>query len=205
LKNILVGEVWLCSGQSNMQMPMGSWDKQPIHGGPEDIEKSANKSIRLFTIHQVTAENPLDDVIGSWVECAPETVVNFSAVGYYFGRKIHNETDYPVGMICSSWGGTYAQAWTRLDVINNDDNLSPMVELYNTKLENWEKACLEAEKEQKAKPKKHAGIRPQDKPASLYNGMIAPITNMTIKGVIWYQGESNAGASYLYRDLFPAM
>ena len=205
LKNILFGEVWLCSGQSNMQMPMGGWDNQPIHGGLKDITYSANESIRLFTVKNVTADNPADDVVGSWVECSPETVRDFTAVGYYFGRKINAETGYPVGLINSSWGGTVAEAWTRIDFIKYDDNLSPILDQYNTRLADWKKACVEAEKEQKPKPVKPWGLRPQDEPASLYNGMIAPITNMTIKGTIWYQGESNAGASYLYRDLFPTM
>ena len=205
LKNILFGEVWLCSGQSNMQMPMGGWDLQPVHGGLKDITYSANESIRLFTVQPVTADNLADDVVGQWVECLPETVRNFSAVGYYFGRKINGETAYPVGLINSSWGGTLAQAWTRIDFIQYDDNLRPIADSYDTRLADWENACLEAEKEQKPKPKRYHRIQPQDKPASLYNGMIAPITKMTIKGTIWYQGESNAGAAYLYRDLFPTM
>ena len=205
LKNIIFGEVWLCSGQSNMEISMKDWSNQPIHDRSEDIRNSANKSIRLFTVKAAVSDNPLDDVVGCWVESSPETVGDFSAVGYYFGRKIHNETVYPVGLICCSWGGTTAQAWTGIDFIRNDDNLSSMIDLYDTGFEDWEKACLEAEKEQKPKPDRYFGIRPQDRPASLYNGMIAPITNMTIKGTIWYQGESNAGASYLYRDLFPTM
>jgi sialate O-acetylesterase len=97
-------------------------------------------------------------------------------------------------LICSSWGGTLAQAWTPIDFINNDDNLSPMIDMYYKKLEEWKKTS-----------NKTAGPRPEDKPASLYNGMIAPITNMTIRGTIWYQGESNTDASYLYRELFPTM
>jgi len=206
LKNILFGEVWLCSGQSNMEMPMNGFDNnQPVYGGPEDIASSANKSIRLFAVQHVTAEKPVDDVVGSWVECSPETVGNFSAVGYYFGRKINAETGYPVGLINSSWGGTFAEAWTRIDFIKYDDNLSPILDQYNARFQGWQKACVEAEKEQKPKPERYGGIRPQDEPATLYNGMIAPITNLTIKGAIWYQGENNAGASYLYRDIFPTM
>jgi len=201
LKNILIGEVWLCSGQSNMQICMGGWDKQLV-GGYEDIKHSANPSIRLFTVQPVMADNLLDDVTGSWVECRPETVKDFTAVGYYFGRKVHNETGYPVGLICSSLGATNAQTWTRIDYIKNDDNLSQITIQYDAQFEAWEKACVEAKKEQKPEPEE---LRPQNKPAALYNGMIAPITNMTIKGVIWYQGESDVWASYLYRDLFPTM
>lgn len=205
LKNILIGEVWLCSGQSNMQMALSPGVSEVIYGGPEDIKNSANNKIRLFTVKMAFSDEPQDDVTGQWVECSPETVKNFSAVGYYFGRKINNETGYPVGLICSSWGGTVAQAWTRIDFMSNDDNLSPIIDFYNTNVKAWERACLEAEKERKPKPTRPYPFGAQDKPASLYNAMIAPLTNMKIKGTIWYQGESNAGASYLYRDLFPTM
>ncbi len=205
LKNILIGEVWLCSGQSNMQMPMKGWGNQQVDGSAEDIKQSTNSSIRLFTVQLVAADAPAEDVVGSWVECSPETAADFSAVGYYFGRKIHRETGCPVGLINSSWGGTSAQAWTRVDFIKHDDNLSPVIGVYDAKVKAWQEACAVAEKEQKPKPERTWGFFPQDKPGSLYNGMIAPITNMTIKGAIWYQGESNAGASYLYRDLFPTM
>lgn len=212
LKNIIIGEVWLCSGQSNMAIAMGSGGKEPIHGGPEDIKNSANKSIRLFKLQTIepwvpiTAESPSDDVIGSWVECSPEAVQHFSAVGYYFGRKINSETGYPVGLIDSSWGGTAAQAWMRVGFISNDDNLSPMIDKYDAAFSKWQEACVEAEKNQQPTPtRRQGGVRPEDKPASLYNSMIAPLINFSIKGTIWYQGESNSGVAYLYRDLFPTL
>ena len=201
VKNVLIGEVWICSGQSNMEMPM----KDRIQGGPEDIACSANKSIRLFVVARELSDTPLDNLSGRWVECSPKTVRDFSAVGYYFGRNIYTETGYPVGMIQSAWGGTIAEAWMRIDYLKNDDNLKRHLDWYNGLLEQWKKDCLQAEKEHKPKPEKQGGIRPQNEPSAIYNAMIAPITNMTIKGVIWYQGESNAGNPDLYRDTFPTL
>ncbi|MFI4910449.1 MAG: sialate O-acetylesterase [Sedimentisphaeraceae bacterium JB056] len=205
VSNILIGELWLCSGQSNMSMPMGGWDKQPIIGGPEDIANSANDKIRLFTVDRATADEPLKDVSGKWVLCNPETVKAFSAVGYYFGRKVQNDTGLPVGLISSNWGGTLAEAWTREEFIAQDDQLNPLIPKFSKSRSQWEEAATKAKAEGKPAPRCPGGSRPQDKPATLYNAMIAPITNMTIKGAIWYQGESNAGKSYQYRRLFPVM
>ncbi len=205
LKNVLVGEVWICSGQSNMDMPMKGWDKQPIHGGEQDIASSKNPSIRLFIVGKKLSDTPLEDLDGAWMECTPETVKEFSAVGYYFGRKVNAETGFPVGMIHSAWGGTLAQPWMRIEFMKNDDYLKPLLDWYRDQYWLWEQECQKAEKEQKPKPQPQGGARPQDKASSIYNAMIAPMTNMVIKGAIWYQGESNAGNGYLYRDLFPTL
>jgi len=205
LKNIIIGEIWLCSGQSNMNMTMKGWYKQPIAGGPEDINNSSNDKIRLFIVEEATADEPVDDVKGQWFECSPETVKQFSAVGYYFGREINAKTRYPVGLIASSWGGTPAEAWTRLDYIKNDDSLKYFIDFYNAAFEKWQQDCDQANAIKKTVPKKPPILSLSRKPSMLYNGMIAPLTNMTIKGVIWYQGESNTSRAYLYRDLFPTM
>ena len=205
LKNVLIGEVWICSGQSNMDMPMKGWGKQPIHGGREDIANAANPSIRLFIVDKALSDTPKDDLGGRWTECTPETVREFSAVGYYFGRKVNAETGYPIGMIHSAWGGTCAQPWIRIECMNNDDYLKTLLDWYRDQHWLWEQECQKAEKEQKPKPQPQGGARPQDKPSAIYNAMIAPMTNMVIKGAIWYQGESNAGNGYLYRDLFPTL
>lgn len=142
IKNIIIGEVWLCSGQSNMEMPMKGYNNQPVANSSEEIASSSNKSIRLFKVARNISDVPVEDTKGSWVECTPDTVKDFSATGYYFGRKINKETQYPVGLICSSWGGTLAQAWTRLDFIKYDDNLNPVIGYYNTNLEKWKKHVL---------------------------------------------------------------
>ena len=142
----------------------------------------------------------LDDVKGQWVECGPGTVGDFSAAGYYFARKVQKETGYPVGMISTTWGATASQAWTRIEFLENSDNFSPTIDNFNERMEKLRKA------KEAGKPKPRGfNALPFNKPAAIYNAMVAPITNMTIKGVIWYQGESNAGSAYLYRDLFPEM
>ncbi|MFI4910450.1 MAG: sialate O-acetylesterase [Sedimentisphaeraceae bacterium JB056] len=202
VKNILVGELWLCSGQSNMQMPMQGWNKQPIIGGPEDIAGSANDKIRLFQVKRATADTPLKDIEGEWMVCGPETVKDFTAAGYYFGRKINRQTMLPVGLIESSWGGTKAEVWTRREFMVADPQLSSLAKTYARWMAEWEQKVTAAKKEGKPEPKRP---RPQDKASALYNAMIAPITNMTIKGVVWYQGEGNASRAYQYRNLFPTM
>lgn len=205
IDNVIIGELWLCSGQSNMAMPMSGWQKQPVLDGEKDIAESKNNSIRFFKVKNKKSDYLLDDVEGEWVECTPETVKEFSAVGYYFGREINEKTGYPVGLINSSWGGTLVQAWTRIECLSNDDNLSSVIRKYESCLDEWKKECEKADKDNKSKPVKKLPARDHDKPSVLYNGMIVPLTNMTIKGVIWYQGESNGGYAYQYRGLFPSL
>jgi sialate O-acetylesterase len=204
IKNVMIGEVWLASGQSNMAMTLDRCTGS-AYGAEEDIANSANQSIRFFKVGAKASDELLDDVWGKWVECGPETVKHFSAAGYYFAREINSQTGYPVGIICSAFGGTPAQAWTRIEYIEQDDTLNPMIEVYNRRLYDWERACFQAEKENNPKPEQPPQTLPQHKPASLYNAMIAPVKNVRIKGVIWYQGENNVDTAYLYRDLFPTM
>ena len=111
IKNIMVGEVWVCSGQSNMQMAV-----QSSANAKQEIAGAAYPKIRLFTVKRKVAEKPQSDCEGSWTECSPETVPGFSAVAYYFGRTLHKELNVPVGLIHTSWGGTPAEAWTRREV-----------------------------------------------------------------------------------------
>jgi len=118
LENILIGEVWLCSGQSNMEMPVKGWDGQPIIGSEEAISSANYPDIRLFTVARKTSYDPLDDCEGSWDMCSPETVPDFSATGYFFGLEIYEELGIPIGLIHSSWGGTPAEAWTSSEYIN---------------------------------------------------------------------------------------
>jgi sialate O-acetylesterase len=177
LKDILVGEVWLCSGQSNME-----WSMNQI-GANDDITKSANGQIRLFDVPKTpnkepqtelgdvaTIKNaPKDRIFAKWQDCGPDSVKHFSAVGYYFGRKLQKDLNVPVGLIHSSWGGTAAERWTSKAVMDNTPELK--------------------------------GLKGSD----LYNGMIVPVQPFAIKGVIWYQGESNAGRAMQYFHLMNAM
>ncbi|HUU09711.1 MAG TPA: sialate O-acetylesterase [Phycisphaerae bacterium] len=215
--DILVGEVWVCSGQSNMQM---------------SVRSSANAAadypkIRLFTVPNVTATEPQDDCKGQWVACSPQTVEHFSAAGYFFGRMLHKDLDVPLGLINTSWGGTPSEAWTSQETVDAVADFKPIVDRFDQAAvnyakakEDWEKTrdekmakWKEAVEKAKADGKREPGQpRPPDdpsksphRPTSLYNGMLAPLIPYRIAGAIWYQGETNAGRAYQYRVIFPAM
>ncbi|MDR2384953.1 MAG: sialate O-acetylesterase [Tannerella sp.] len=180
LKNILIGEVWVCSGQSNMEMPMKGYNQQPIEGGPEAIAHSSNSGIRCFTLKKASRIAPQDDCAGTWEIANPQTVPNFTATGYYFGRLINQALNIPVGLIHVSWGGSRIEAW-----------MTP--------------AALKDIPE-KPVPQTEADIKVQNgTPTVLYNGMLHPIVGYGIRGVIWYQGESNREEPVLYVKMFDAM
>ena len=217
LKNILVGEVWVCSGQSNMQMTV-----QSSNNAEEEIAAAKYPKIRLFSVARKVADAPQDDCEGSWVECSPETVPGFSAVGYFFGRELRKKLDTPIGLIHTSWGGTPAEAWTSPAIMKSDPDFEPILKRYadavanyptaivqyKERVEAWKKAVEQARSEGKSAPRRpYAPLGPghPHSPSGLYNAMIAPLIPYAIQGAIWYQGESNAGRAYQYRKLFPAM
>jgi sialate O-acetylesterase len=208
LKNVLVGEVWLASGQSNMQM-----DLRSCFDPAEAIATSKDPMLRLYTVPRRPLDQPVLDVDAKWEECGPETVPGFSGVAYYFGRDLRKSRKVPVGMISTNVGGTPAEAWTRREVLWADPELKTILTSYAERLGNFEKAMLDFSlAEAKAKERGETIPRaPQNSPANyqrpcgLYNAMIAPLVPYAISGAIWYQGESNAGAAYQYRKLFPAM
>ncbi len=217
LRNILVGEVWVCSGQSNMQMTV-----QSSANATDEIASAKYPKIRLFTVPRKVANTPQDDCDGSWVECSPETVPGFSAVGYFFGRYLYNQLDTPIGLIHTSWGGTPAEAWTSGAMMKSDADFAPILERYKEavanypqamvqykeRVEKWQKDSEQAKAEGKPAPRRpYAPLGPghPHSPSGLYNAMIVPLLPYTIQGAIWYQGESNAGRAYQYRKLFPAM
>src|SRR5665213_486888 len=177
IDDILIGEVWVCSGQSNMEMSY-SWG---IKQYANDVANSGNQSIRLFHIPKLTASYPQDDLIGHWVVCNPEDLKTFSLAGYFFGEKLQEVLQVPVGLIEASWGGTPAEVWTPKDSVDNDPVLKDA-----------------------AKSLKPAGGWPI-KPSLAYNAMISPISNFDIAGVIWYQGESNVSTANTYHQLFSTM
>lgn len=219
LKNVLIGEVWLCSGQSNMFFPVGREDKTwktGVKNYDEEVKNASFPNIRLFTVAVNASQTPLEDVTGSWKVCTPESIQNFSAVAYFFGRDLYQKLNVPIGLISTSWGGTKAEAWTAQSVLEQDVAFLPILQedaknekLYQEKLETYYlnltneriAAAANAEKEQLKKPKKEANKTSY----VLYNAMLHPLVNYIIKGAIWYQGESNSGKAYLYRSLFPAM
>ncbi len=217
IKNILVGEVWVCSGQSNMQ-----WSVKQSANAEQEIAAANLPNIRLFSVQRKVADQPQSDCVGSWQACSPETIADFSAVAYFFGRELHNELNVPIGLIHTSWGGTPAEAWTSREVLEAEPDAAPILQRYDDavakypqarqeyeqKVAEWEKAAQEAKAEGKNPPPRPGapfGPGHPHAPAGLYNAMIAPLIPYGVAGAIWYQGESNAGRAYQYRKLFPAM
>ncbi len=217
IKNILVGEVWVCSGQSNMQMSV-----RQSANAEQEIAAANYPNIRLFSVQRKVAEQPQSDCLGSWQQCTPQTVADFSAVAYYFGRDLHKELGVPIGLIHTSWGGTPAEAWTSRQALEAEQDFAPILQRYDDavakypqakkeydqKLAAWQEAVEKAKAEGGRPPNRPGepfGPGHPHAPAGLYNAMIAPLIPHGIAGAIWYQGESNAGRAYQYRKLLPAM
>jgi Domain of unknown function (DUF303). len=177
LKNVLIGEVWLCSGQSNMEMS-AQWG---IDNADEEIKNANYPEIRLFTVSTSTSHFPQDHLAGKWSVCTPEEMKPFSAIGYFFARKLYKELGVPVGIINSSWGGTPAESWMPEEATQKNDFLR------------------EAATKQKVVP-----WGPVE-PARIYNAMINPLIPFRIAGVLWYQGEANTINYYAYKQLFSAL
>lgn len=208
IDDVLVGEVWLCSGQSNMAMTVSRAADFEREQAAADLP-----TIRMFTVQRLAAETPQDDCQGSWQVCSPETVGNFSATAFFFGRTLHNELGVPVGLINSSWGGTPIQAWTCPELQRGIAELKPLVESWEQQIASYDPQAAKEQYEkaldtwkQKAQEAKAAGRPaprrprpPEDprtaphRPGSLYLGMIVPLAPYGIRGAIWYQGEANAG------------
>ncbi|WP_299108348.1 sialate O-acetylesterase [uncultured Winogradskyella sp.] len=181
LKNVLIGEVWFCSGQSNMEMTMRGYSNSPIRGSNEFILNSENKNIRLFKAKRQASLNPLDNVVGDWNEATPSAVYNFSAVGYLFAKKMQKILQIPIGIISSSWGGTKIKGWSSKEALEKYDFITFPTEL----------------------PEK--GKKERETPTLLYNGMIHPFLGYNIKGILWYQGETDRFEYENYKELFPNM
>jgi sialate O-acetylesterase len=213
INNVAVGEVWLCSGQSNMAMTVGR-----CLNAEQEAAGAVYPLIRQFQVKRGKALEPLDDVLpagdqsswlNKWVPCSPSTVKSFSGTGYFFGREVHLTQGVPVGLIHSSWGGTAAEAWTRRCRLESDPELKGI-------LQSWPGYNMEMDWLKKAYTKYTAladsarnADQPEpvyfNRPTVLYNAMIAPLVPYAMRGVVWYQGEANAYRTYQYRRLFPAM
>ncbi len=206
LADVLVGEVWLASGQSNMEWSMRN-SFQPFG----DILAANNPKLRLFTVPKLKADEPVKDVVSAWKETSPSSVSNFSAVAYYFGLKLQKDLGVPVGLIHTSWGGSPAEVWMSDPVLTgNSEYKRDIVDAYVAQMGKLAESTAQWEKEQaqaKADGKPFTKRKPGGgwKPSELYNGMIAPLIPYAIKGAIWYQGESNAGRAHQYRSLFVDM
>jgi len=205
LDGVMVGEVWIASGQSNMEWPMReSYD--PVH----EIPKATDPLLRLYTVPKLKSDTPVDNVPSTWQLCSPESVSNFSAVAYYFARDLQTALRVPVGIIHTSWGGSPCEVWIREDVLaSNPGYRRDIIGAYSEQfkraqpdIDAWEKEKAEAESAKKPFKKRYPGPW---KPSELYNGMIAPLIPYAIKGAIWYQGESNADRAHQYRMLMADM
>lgn len=179
LKDILIGEVWFCGGQSNMEMPMKGFKGQPIIGSNEDVLRSSNDKIRLYTVPRSSITVRQDDSKPSvWKAASPESVVNFSATAYYFGQLLAELLHVPIGLINDSYGGSSIEAWMSPDALKK----YPEIKI----------------------PAKGDTIKEVSRtPTTLYNGMLYPVVGYGIKGAIWYQGESNYERPFQYESLFP--
>ena len=220
IEDVLVGEVWLCSGQSNMEWPVSAtYDS--------DIEKiiSWNPYIRLISVPKLGTQEAQTDFEGEWNKATPKFVMDFSAVGFFFGRILHQSLDVPVGLIDNSWGGSAAEAWMSRNVLEGIGAAEPYLEKwsgieqnydhdevlseFNIKLHEWEKISkLARGKNQNSSGRPRKPRNPlvgQHRPSNLYNGVLKPIIGYGIRGVIWYQGESNTRRAKAYRDLFPSL
>lgn len=201
--NVLVGEVWVCSGQSNMEWPL-----ERSHEPEADIASATNAMIRFLDVPNVKAEAPTIRLNARWEVCSPERARTFSAVAYYFGRALHQARGVPIGLIRSDWGGSPAEAWMSREALEMRPRyvreiLDPFPEQwrrYQESLEEWRRAREEAQRE--GREFKRNAPWPPWRPSELYHGMIAPLIPYAIKGVIWYQGESNAVRAEQYRTLF---
>lgn len=228
IKDVLVGEVWLCSGQSNMAMPVAR-----ARFIEEEKSLATLPYIRVFTVSRRPAERPLDDVKGQWIVCSPETVEHFSATAYFFGRSFHHSISLgtivvPVGLIVAAVGGTPIEAWTSREAQQNVAALAPILDPWKEReatfdeenaaaanqqaLADWQSRADQARKHDRPVPRRprlivNPGEDPKA-PSTLYNGMIAPLVGFGIRGAIWYQGENNAnraGTAHLYAVQLPIL
>ncbi len=224
LKNVLVGEVWVCSGQSNMGFNLSStWDADL------DIAQAKDAQLRLISVPQVGTQEIQNDFKGQWEESTPTSAAQFTAVGYHFGRVLREMLGVPVGLIDNAWGGSACEAWVKRDVLEKDPRFASIIARWKqtestftqaafdkqvadhkTKVAEWAKARAEALKAGKmftaqAPRAPQNPLTGQHRPGNLYAGVLHPTIGYGIKGAIWYQGESNASRAKEYRDLFPFM
>jgi sialate O-acetylesterase len=221
LDDVLIGDVWFASGQSNMEMPLNGFPGSAVvKNAAEEISHADQPTMRLLFVNHKASSFPLRDfdTDQAWTICSPETAAKFSAVAYFFGRDIAAQEQVPIGLIDSTWGGTPGEAWVSLDTLSADPGLMPVFATW-ARMANEQAdipAMLAAEKREDAfarnanqPPPKHSWHPDPASyaPAGLYNAMVAPAINFPIKGVIWYQGETNSQLTRapMYAKVFPAL
>lgn len=213
-KDVLVGEVWICSGQSNMQWPVSAAVDPDL-----EILTANRPQIRLISVPQVGTQDPQRDFQGAWEVCSPESVASFSAVGYFFGRRLQETINVPIGLIDNAWGGSACEAWIPRDRLADAVKYQDLLALWAEREAAYpeakkafddhqaaaEKAKANGEPAPKAVANPDALMRGNARPGNIYNGVLLPTVGYGIRGVIWYQGENNAGRAHQYRDMFPLM
>jgi len=181
VSNVMIGEVWVCSGQSNMEMQMKGFKQQPVEGTTEELLRCSDPQLRLFTVKRHASLTPQDDVTGHWDEANSASVRDFSATAYYFGRALRQTLGVPVGLIVTSWGGSACEAWMQAD---------------------WLKAFPKVQQQITEEDVKKLQQRC---PTALYNGQLHPLVGYGMRGAIWYQGEDNVPRYDYYAPLLAAM
>lgn len=181
LNNVMIGEVWICAGQSNMEMQMKGFKQQPVEGTTEELLHCKDANLRLFTVKRHASLTPEQDVTGQWSEASAASVRDFSATAYYFGRALRQMLGVPVGLICTSWGGSACEAWMNADWLKAFPKVQQMITEEDVK--KLQQRC----------------------PTALYNGQLKPLIGYTMRGAIWYQGEDNVPRYDYYADLLKSM
>lgn len=214
LRNVLIGEVWLCSGQSNM-----AWSVRQSNNAYEEIKNANQPAIKFFHVPNIMAWDPQEDVNAQWEICTPETTANKSAAAYFFAQNLIEELDVPIGLLISAWGGSDAQAWIDQETAAKEghQDIVDWYDTYEQKMKDIRFELLKSTAEWRANQIEGKQIdystRPSRQklpgdnhiPFALYNGMINPLKTYSMKGALWYQGESNVPRANQYRTLFPAM
>lgn len=210
VSDILVGEVWICSGQSNMQWSVSQSDDPDLEAATAKFPK-----IRFISVPQVGTQEKQDDFKGQWDPCTPETVGQFSGVGYFFGRQLHQTLDVPIGLIDNAWGGSAAEAWISREVMDADPRFANVAAQwkqteatfdYEKAMADWKVKAAEAKAAGKPAPRAPGNVLTGNaRPGNIWAGVLHPTIGYGIRGAIWYQGESNAGRAYQYDELFALM
>ncbi len=181
LRNILIGEVWICAGQSNMEMQMKGFKQQPVEGTTEELLRCKDSQLRLFTVKRHVSLTPKYNVAGQWNEANSASVRDFSATAYYFGRALRSTLDVPIGLIVTAWGGSACEAWMKADWLRAFPKVKQTITVGD--VSKLQQRC----------------------PTALYNGQLYPLIGYTMKGAIWYQGEDNVPRYDYYATLLKTM
>ncbi|VGO18602.1 sialate O-acetylesterase [Pontiella sulfatireligans] len=201
VSDILVGDVWICSGQSNMKFALGN-----TLGAEEIIPSADIANLRLLQVPKKIELQPSNEFNASWAASSPETASKFTAVGFLFGRRVQKEADIPIGLIMCAEGSTSVECWVSNKTLESD-LFAPAVRKWREVEASWDDPAVRAKHLHKSL-KADARVKPSDArtyPAGCYNGMLHPLFPFAIKGVVWYQGEANRLRAHQYRSLFPAM